>query len=172
MMIYLQMIDDPKDRVKFEQVYSHYKGLMHHIAYDVLKNNRDAEDAVHEAVVALIENIEKISSVYCHGTKSYIVTIVENKAIDIYRRKQGHPTGELMEELEGVTVEYEIDDGLARCILKLPARYREVILLHYEQGVPYSEIAQLMGISQPAVRKLAQRARDRLETICKEEGVL
>lgn len=172
MLIYLQLIDDPRDRSKFEQLYQQYRGLMHYIANRILRNDRDAEDAVHEAFVTLIENIEKISDIRCHKTKSYIVTITENKAIDLYRRKQKHPTGELIEELQGLTAEDEVDDGLTRCILKLPARYREVILLRYEQGISYGEMARLMGISQPTARKLVQRARDRLETICREEGVL
>lgn len=172
MFIYLQMIEDPQDRSKFEQLYLHYKGLMHYTANKILRNDQDAEDAVHEAFVALIENIQKISDIQCHKTKSYVVTIVENKAIDLYRKKQRHPTGAFMEELQGVTAEYELDDGLTQCILKLPARYREVILLRYEQGVPDGEIAKLLGISQPTVRKLAQRAKDSLETICREEGVL
>ncbi len=172
MLIYLQMLDDPQDRSKFEQVYQRYKGLMHYTANKILRNEQDAEDAVHEAFVALMENLEKISEISCHKTKSYIVTIVENKAIDLYRKKRRHPTEAFLEEMQGVSAACEVDDGLTQCILKLPARYREVILLRYEQGVPDGEIARLLGLSQPAVRKLAQRARDRLETICREEGVL
>jgi len=61
---------------------------------------------------------------------------------------------------------------LTRCILKLPARYREIILLRYEQGFDNGEIAKMMDISEPAVRKLLQRARDRLEELCRGEGIL
>lgn len=172
MLIYLQTIDDPQDRSKFEQLYIQYKSLMHYTANQILRNDQDAEDAVHEAFVALIENIQNISEIKCHKTKAYIVTIVANKAIDLYRRKQRHPTGELLEELQGVTVTYDGEDGLARCILNLPARYREVILLRYDQGYRNGEIAKLLGISEPAVRKLVQRAKDRLEELCREEGIL
>ena len=172
MLIYLEMIDGPEERSQFEQVYYHYRGLMFYIANRILRNEQDAEDAVHEAFVAIAENIKKISDVKCHKTRSYIVTIVESKAIDLYRKKQRHPTGEIVEELEGVTVEYDGDDGLTRCILKLPARYREIILLRYEQGFGNDEIANMMDMSEPAVRKLLQRARDRLEELCREEGIL
>lgn len=172
MVIYLQMIDDPRDRSKFEQLYTKYKDLMHYTAYKILRNDRDAEDAVHDAFLAIVRNIEKISAVERPKTRAYVVTIVENKAIDLYRRKQRHPTGELLEELQGVTVTYDGEDGLARCILNLPARYREVILLRYDQGYRNGEIAKLLGISEPAVRKLVQRAKDRLEELCREEGIL
>ena len=104
MVIYLQMIDDPRDRWKFEQLYTKYKDLMHYTAYKILRNDRDAEDAVHDAFLAIVRNIEKISAVERPKTRAYVVTIVENKAIDLYRKKQRYPTGELTEETAGISV--------------------------------------------------------------------
>ena len=49
MIIYLQMIDTPEDRSKFEQIYLEYRGLMFHVANEILHNEQDAEDAVHQA---------------------------------------------------------------------------------------------------------------------------
>lgn len=172
MLIYLQLIDDPADRVKFEDLYRTYRGLMLYVANRILRNQQDAEDAVHEAFLAVAGNFQKISEVKCPKTKAYLVTIVENKAINRYNEKKRHPTGELAEETAGISVEYHGDDGLARCMLKLPARYREFLLLKYDQGFSIPEIAQLMGITEDASYKLHQRAKDRLETLCREEGVL
>lgn len=172
MLIYLQMLDGPEERSKFEQVYHHYKGLMFYTANQILHNEQDAEDTVHEAFLSIAKNLQKISRVDCPETKSYIVTIVENRAIDLYRKKSRHPVGELLEEAQGLTVEYEGDDGLARCILKLPARDREWLLLRFDQGYSVKETAKFMGISMAAAYKLEQRAKDKLEALCREEGVL
>ena len=60
MLIYLQMIDTPEERSKFEQIYLEYKGLMFHVAYEILHNEQDAEDAVHHAFVKIAENIRAI----------------------------------------------------------------------------------------------------------------
>ena len=49
MMIYLQMIDTPEDRSKFEFLYMEYRGLMFHVANKILHNEQDAEDTVHQA---------------------------------------------------------------------------------------------------------------------------
>ena len=49
-----------------------------------------------------------------------------------------------------------------------PVRLR----LKHELGYSTKEVAELMGISWPAARKLEQRARDRLEELCREEGIL
>ena len=59
MMIYLQMIETPEEKSKFEQLYLEYRGLMFHVAYDILHNEHDAEDAVHQAFVKIAENIKK-----------------------------------------------------------------------------------------------------------------
>ena len=104
MLIYLQMFDTPKDRSKFEQLYLEYRGLMFYVADQILHSEPDAEDAVHQAFLSVAENIEKIGDPSCPKTKSYLVTIAENKAIDLYRRRKRHPMVGLDEELQGVPV--------------------------------------------------------------------
>ena len=87
MLVYLMMIDSQEDQSKFEKVYLTYRGLMYHVAYKILNNKHDAEDAVHSAFIKIAENIQKIDDPVCPKTQSYVVTIVENKAIDLYRAK-------------------------------------------------------------------------------------
>ena len=62
MIIYLQMIDTPEDRSKFEQIYLEYRGLMFHVANEILHNEQDAEDAVHQAFLNVAENMKKSES--------------------------------------------------------------------------------------------------------------
>ena len=82
MIIYLQMIESDEDKSKFEQLYIMYKGLMFHVAMKILKNEFDAEDAVHQAFLSLIENLKKISDVKCPKTRAYIVIITERKILE------------------------------------------------------------------------------------------
>ena len=172
MMIYLQMIDTPEDRSKFEQLYLEYRGLMFHVANKILRNEQDAEDMVHQAFLKVSENIEKIGDPKCPKTQSYIVTIVENQSIDLYRRRQKHQVVELSDELPGISAVYEGENALAACILKLPARYREVILLRYFQGYSVKEVAAILGLSLSAASKLDQRAKNRLKDLYEKEGKL
>lgn len=172
MMIYLQMIDTPEDRSKFEQLYLEYRGLMFHVANKILRNEQDAEDMVHQAFLKVAENIEKISDPKCPKTQSYIVTIVENQSIDLYRRRQKHQVVELSDELPGISAVYEGENALAACVLKLPARYREVILLRYFQGYSVKEVAAILGLSLSAASKLDQRAKNRLKDLYEKEGKL
>ena len=120
----------------------------------------------------MAENIEKISDPKCPKTQGYIVTIVENKAIDLYRRRQKRQVVELSDDLPGISAVYEGENVLAACVLKLPARYREVILLRYFQGYSVKEVAAILGLSLSAASKLDQRAKNRLRDLYEKEDKL
>ena len=71
MLIYLQMLETPEEKSLFEQIYLEYRGLMYHVAYEILHNEQDAEDAVHQAFVKIAENIKKIDDPVCPQTHNY-----------------------------------------------------------------------------------------------------
>ena len=161
-----------KGSEKFEQIYLRYRNLMYYVAEQILHNPQDAEDAVHNAFVYLAENLQKISDPMCPKTKSYVATIVESKAIDIYRKKQRHPQVPWEEETVGISVEYTQGQTIAACMGQLPARYREALTLKYAHGYTSKEIGKLMGITAANAEKLIQRAKAKLEILCREEGLL
>lgn len=172
MLVYLQMIETQEDKEKFEILYEEYRGLMYYIAYQILKNNQDAEDAVHNAFVTIAENMKNISEPVCPKTKSYIVTIIESRAIDLYRYKKRHPEVPLDEETVGVQTDYTGKDGLAKCIGQLPTRYRHVLVLKYQLGLDNRGVAKALKITEANAIKLDQRAKARLRELCKEEEIL
>lgn len=75
-----------------------YRGLMYHVAYHILKNPQDAEDAVHQSFVKLAEHMVTIPDGPCPRTRNLVVTVAERKAIDLYRSRQRHPETELDEQ--------------------------------------------------------------------------
>lgn len=172
MLMYLAAMDSPEDQSKFEQVYLAYKGLMYHVAYKILGNEQDAEDAVHNAFVKIAEYIKKIGDPVCPKTRSYVVTIVENKAIDLYRANRRRGRAASLAEAGGIAVDTAESLGLEYCILKLPPQYRQVILLKYYHGFSCKEIAKQLGISEANAKKLDQRAKKKLLTLCREEELL
>lgn len=172
-LIYLQVIDVPEERGKFERLYHEYQGLMYYVANRILNNPHEAEEVVHDAFLAVLENFSKISEVECPKTRSFLVTIVENKAINLYNRKKRHPQEKISPAMaDPKDMERHAEDPLARCILRLPPQYREVILLRYEQGFTPKEVAEILGKSMDATYKLEQRAKSRLEELCQEEGII
>ena len=172
MLVYIQMIDGPEEKDKFERLYLKYRDLMFYIANKILQNQQDAEDAVHATFLSIAENMEKVSTPDCPKTKGYIVTITENKAIDLYRKKKRHPKVTLLEETAGLEVSYEGSHAIARCFSILPARDRDILMLRYRYGYTAREIAKMLNLSEANANKRIQRAKEKLEKLCKEEGLL
>lgn len=162
MLIYLQMIESEEDKSKFLAIYNQYRYLMFSVANKILENQYDAEDAVHQAFVSIIDNLNKIGNVDCPETKSYIVIITEHKAIDIIRSRK-HLTGEeMLDTLHGMDIPLPGDNGLADAMAKLPARYREVLLLRFDNGYNTKEIAKMMNMTEGSMQKLIWRAKEAL----------
>ena len=49
MLIYLQLIDNPADQIRFAGIYEKYKHIMYYVAKRILKDHQDSEDAVQDA---------------------------------------------------------------------------------------------------------------------------
>ncbi|MDO4314855.1 MAG: sigma-70 family RNA polymerase sigma factor [Oscillospiraceae bacterium] len=174
MLIYTQMLDTPEDRSKFELIYRMYRGLMFHVANRILNNEHDAEDAVQQAFFAVLKNLDKFSEAGCPKSKSLIVTIVERKAIDLYRVKQRQAAVPLEEEYINVPSASEVDaipdrTVLAKAMAMLPTRYRELLFLKYDNGYSEREIAAMCSMTEANVNKTIQRAKKKLESILEEQ---
>lgn len=169
MLIYLQMIETETEKSKFVQIYESYHKLAYHIAFKYLDNEQDAEDAVHHAFEKVAINIKKVD-LPCPKTKEYIVTIIENRSIDLLRARSRHPMAEFSEELFAVPPPPDSGDLLVQCILKLPALQRQVLWLKYVDGYSLREIGKMLDISLAWAQKIDQRAKKQLEILYKEAG--
>lgn len=169
MLIYLQIIETPEDRSKFEDIYNAYRGLMYYVAYSYMKHEQDTEDVVHHAFVKIAENIKKIEPV-CPKTKQFVVSIVENRAKDILKMRARHPETMLNEQIIHHEGGEQARGFLTECILRLNVQQRQMILLKYHHGYTLREIAKMMNMTYDAARKLDYRARKKLEEYLKEEG--
>lgn len=62
-----------------------------------------------------------------------------------------------------------IESPVRTAVLNLPGKYREMIVLYYDQGMNLSEIAQMLHLSQNTVSTRLRRARKKLEEALKGE---
>ena len=61
--IYLSMVETDEERDLVTRIYTHFERMMYKIALGILKNPQDAEDAVSEAFIRIIKNLDKISMI-------------------------------------------------------------------------------------------------------------
>ena len=156
---------------KFEELYHAYKGLMFHTANSILHNWQDAEDAVQQAFLSVLKYLDRISDVSSGKTRSLVVIITERKAIDLLRTRKQRESLPINEEFCAPVIPVPDGNGLAEAMARLPARYREVLLLRYDNGYSAREIAGFLDMTAGSVMKLIYRAKKALEKILAEEGM-
>lgn len=135
-------------------------------------NPADAEDALQETFIKAFEKLSSYNS--DRPLLSWLFAIAHNAAVDAMRRR-GENTVELeteegavnlpdglppVERLVAVTLEMEaVEAALAR----VPAQYREALLLHAREELSYEEICGITGASLATVKIRIYRARQALE---------
>lgn len=176
--IYLSVLDSDEDKSRFEVLYNLYRQSMYAIAYGILHNEFDAEDAVHESFLKIANHFEKIEEIKCPKTKAFIVIIVKNTSIDIYNRnkKTAENTifiddmcNRVIDEKAFEDIDYQL---LLNKIDELPETFKDILYLRYVNGFFVEDTARLLNISVDAAYKRIQRAKIILNDKLKEESVI
>lgn len=176
MLIYLSLLDSEEEISKFELIYNTYKKQMYYTANNILKDSHLAEDAVHNAFLRIINNLEKIEDINSHKTKGLIVIIVKNVSIDIYRKnKKERDNTIFIDDLDDINGYDEINKNeigdLEIAISKLPENYKQVFLLKFSHELTDNEISEILDIKPDNVRKRISRGREKLKNILKKMEV-
>ena len=82
MLAYLMLIEDNNDRIKFEKLYLQYRLKMQYVAYEILQDEHEAENVVHDTFVTLIGVLDHVGGTDCCKAWNYIVTILKNKCFN------------------------------------------------------------------------------------------
>ena len=157
---------------KLARIYRLYQAPVLRLALRILGNEHDAEDAVHDAFESITRNLDRLAAPEDRRTRGYVMVVTERKAIDLLRLRQKSAADELDDSIGGVDFPDADGSALARCMAKLPQRYREILLLRFVYGYSMRETAELMDIPFTTVGKLSQRAKERLYELCRGEGIL
>ncbi|RJQ38205.1 MAG: RNA polymerase sigma factor [Nitrospiraceae bacterium] len=183
MLIFFAVIDDEYSRSKLEALYVKYCKDMFNVAYRVLNDYQLAQDAVQGAFIKLIDNLDKIDEINSNKTRAFIVIIVRNISINIYRerRRQNQMPLEDIEDIlsddtqviDEKIINMEMIGQLALKIKELQPAYSDIISLKYFYLYSDSEIAKLLNITQENVRVRLYRAkRNLIKILSQSKGLL
>jgi RNA polymerase sigma factor (sigma-70 family) len=89
------------------------------------------------------------------NVEAWLVTIAHRKAIDATRAtaRRAIPTDRIPETT--TAPDAEPDHDLADALARLPAKQRQAVAYHYLAGLPYTDVAAIVGGSTDAVRRAA-----------------
>ncbi len=153
------------------EIYRKYAGCMFRAAMKVLGNREDAEDAVHQVFLWLLEHKAALDGREDDAVKAYLLLAAEHRAYDILRRKKrisGDDPEEMPADIPETEGESFAGSALAEAIQKLPVKERSFILLHFVWGYDYREIGAAYGMGGGAVQRAVSRARKKLEKLLAE----
>jgi RNA polymerase sigma factor (sigma-70 family) len=138
----------------FETVVAAHGGTVLRVCR-VLLHSHDADDAWSETFLAALRAYPDLPETA--NVEAWLVTIARRKAIDVLRARarQPVPVSELPEERVAPEFPGADDDGLWQAVRDLPEKQRQVVAYHYVAGLPYAEIARLLGGSTDAARRAA-----------------
>ncbi len=177
--VYLSMLDNPADKGFVERLYNEYEQELFSVAYPILKNNSDSEDAVHEAFLSAIKNIDKLRTFFCHELRLYMIVIVRNAAKRIYNKRKKMNECDI-DEFYDIESEMNVEEQtlsnitlweIKSAMNELSDYEYELLYLHLVKGYKPRDIAELMGISGDNARQRIHRARMKLIAVLRERGM-
>jgi RNA polymerase sigma-70 factor (ECF subfamily) len=148
---------------------SQYSGTLYRVAFSVLRNPADAEDAVQEAFMRVLRHRDTLGEV--RDQRVWLIRIVWNIVLDRKRRAKTRPETDDVSELarvlpaHGLSAEQIASAAqhhahVLACVDQLPAKERQVLMLSAFQELTSVEIASVLGVTESSVRSRLFRARN------------
>ena len=144
-------------------IYDCMARQMFALALSILKNHADAEDAMQEAFLKVIQSIGTYRK--DGNARAWLMSITRNTAIDIMRKKKDTVC---IEDFSAIPKHSDRKDFTEQLILgdalmNLEQNDREIIVLKIVSGMKFREISELVGLPLTTVQKRYQRALKNLK---------
>ena len=144
----------------FRELLSRYRKSALALAYQMLGNAEDAEDAAQEAFVRVFQAIPQFRGQASFST--WLYRIVTNTCLGRIRRRRHSLALDSIAEPRGAdSPSQQVTDALmTRQVLhQMPPGLQAVLLLRVEGGLSYREIADALGLPIGTVRSRLSKAR-------------
>jgi RNA polymerase sigma-70 factor (ECF subfamily) len=165
------------DQNAYAEIVEIYKNKVYQLCYRMLGNRHEAEDVAQEAFIRAYINIHTYNPDMKFS--SWLYRIATNLSIDRIRKKK--PDFYLDAEVSGTdgltmysqlasteaspedTLEsLELQEIVQKAILKLPEKYRSVIVLKYIEELSLQEISEILDLPIGTVKTRIHRGREAL----------
>jgi len=146
------------DREAFGMIIRIHSRALFAIAYGIVQNREEAEDAVQDALVKAWKSGWRLRDPEKFPT--WLCMIARHRARDIFRRRRTVPlSGEITEPVESeATDTTALDQQLHFALAALPELHRSALALRYFEEMDYRSIEKLLGLSNGALRGILGRA--------------
>lgn len=170
------------DQTAFGRLIEAYQRPVYNLAYRMLNNPGEAEEAAQEAFIRAYTRLHTYNPT--HKFSTWMLSITSNYCIDLIRKRRAlllsideplppHPA--LMSDgQKGPEAQMEINEQqemVQSLLQELPEDYREAVVLRYWHELSYEEIAEMMDTSVSAIKSRLFRARRQLAEVGMANGL-
>lgn len=159
------------ERTEFQEIMREHGNYLVRLSYVYVKNWAVAEDVVQDVFIKYYEtagSFEQRASI-----KTYLAKMTINKSCDYLRSVKGrlrilqgmwkiNPAAD--KSVEERTMKKLQENEVARAVLDLPLKYREVIVLYYYEEMTSNAIAIMLSLPEGTVKTRLKRGREQLKT--------
>jgi RNA polymerase sigma-70 factor (ECF subfamily) len=180
---------EPTESLLIERVLSGEKDLFHDLirpyehgaflmAYSILRNQDDAEEVVQQAMLKIFSHlaelaerdkfkqwamrvIENEAKMYCRKRRQHLYEPIDHNSVEGFEERPFRPRqfADWRDLPSDIVEQKEVREAVAKALGELPDIYREVFVLRDMQHLDVAETAEVLGISQSAVKTRLHRAR-------------
>ncbi len=170
------------DKAAFGKLIEAYQIPVYNLAYRMLSNPGEAEEAAQEAFIRAYTRLETYNP--AHKFSTWMLSITSNYCIDIIRKRRAlllsideplppHPA--LMSDKrkgpEPQLLMGEQQELVQSLLQELAPDYRQAVVLRYWYDMSYEEIAEMMDTTVSAIKSRLFRARRQLAEVGVAQGI-
>lgn len=163
------------------ELYERYYALMLHTAIGLTGSYPEAEDVVSDAVVSLMNVLDKLDSLSEAARRGYIIVAVRHAASRCSQnraRQMGDSPQELCDDmpsnalspLDRLLAKERYDDVIS-AVNRLSDRDRQFALMVFVDGVSVQEAARRLSVTESTIRSRIFRIRKRIKALIREEWI-
>lgn len=150
----------------FERLYSTHSSRMKSIAYHLLGNRPDAEDAVQEAFLRIYRSIQGFAG--HSGFQAWMYRILINCCYDAGRKRQRHAESEIVGDPPAIPTNVPLKIALQHALARIHSGHRMVFWLFEVEGFRHSEIGGILEIPEGTSKKWLFEAKRELKRLLTE----
>ena len=155
-------------KVNIEEIYDRYADMLYRLALSHLQNPDDAQDAVQDVFAKFLSDTPSFKT--GDHEKAWFIRVTINQCRDSLRKSKVRSfvplediSGEAASTGESGTWE------IMKTLNGIPDTLRDVIVLHYLEGYSVEKTAEILNLSESAVKMRLKRGREALKNKFQEE---
>ena len=163
------------DQNAFDELCLEFQQKIFSLCCSLCGNYDDALDITQDVLIKIYKGISSFKG--DSSLSTWIYRITKNACYDFLRKNKKNPDEEIPDNFvsqsltpEEMTIKNENIELVRKCIDKIPAKYKLPLILREYRQLSYSEIADILEISEGTVKSRIFRAREYLLKLISESG--